>query len=146
MATEFDFSNIKSEVTSSSTAQYEMYGIEGMEPVFTVRPAWEINSGYFNARLKTARPQTRAAQRKGVDAAMIKSLRNEDRGLYANHVVSGWTGVVDAKGKEVPFSKEACAAFLRQLPDGMFDDLRDFCSTEYSFDSNAIDAEDAAKN
>lgn len=142
------FSHIKTHrVKADVTAEYTLYqiSVNGVSPTLIVKPATELNKPYFNALLKrSARTARRAASGK-IDAATIAQNRAEDRQLYPQHVVTGWTDVIGDDGKEVPFSKEDCADFLAAVDDWVFDDLRNFCGTPTNFTSDdeiEVSAED----
>ena len=66
--------------------------------------------------------------------------------LYAKHIVKGWTGIVDNKGKAVEFTEGECLGFLSSLPDWLFDELRAFASDLQNFIEAPIDVEEKAKN
>ena len=139
----FDFS--KYAVSSTKTAQYEFLAIDGT-PTMTVKPATEINKPFYNALLRRSKNTARVVKARGINAEMVASNRNEDRVLFAAHVIVGWDKVVDANGKVVPFSKEECEAFLVALPDYLFDDLREFATNEGNFVSDSVDTEGTSKN
>jgi len=147
-----DFSHLsKLHVRPDSTAKYTFYEIEG-EPCLEVKPTTEINKGYLNAVLRKGRRTLMRMRNTKMSTDMLKQNRDQDRELYPEHVVVGWpTPPKDSDGKDVPFSKEACEAFLKALPDFLFDDLRIFCGSSSNFlvDENDLDddsIEDLAGN
>lgn len=138
-----NFSHLKKlEVSGNKTVEFTIFQIEG-EPSLHVVAASESNRGYFNELLRKG--GKRQAKKK-VDAATVKSNREEDRVLYAKHIVKGWTGVNDANGKEVEFTEGECLGFLSSLPDWLFDELRAFASDIQNFIDAPIDVEEKAKN
>lgn len=140
-----DFSHLSQfDVRLDKTSRYVLYQISG-EPVLIVAPATEANKPYFNAVLKRARRSSRAIQAGAVNLGMISENRTEDRQLYPEHIVVGWDGVVDKDKNPVDFSLDNCRAFLRALPDWIFDDLRQYCGNPNNF-VDQIDVEDVAKN
>lgn len=129
----FDFSNVSSRaVPANGTADFVLYRIEG-QPVLTVKPATEDNPSYMRAMLKGSREQMRRLKAGDLSPEMLEENRQKDRVLFPRYVVVGWKGILDAKGKAVAFSAEACAEFIQALPRDMFNELRDFCSMPDNF-------------
>lgn len=130
----FDFSNVaKKAVQRSATAQFTFYRLEG-QPVLEVKPATEANPAYMRAMLKGSTERVRRMKAGDLSPEMLEENRQRDRKLFPDHVVVGWpTAPLDASGARVPFSKEACAAFLAAVPYDMFNELRDYCSTNDNF-------------
>lgn len=141
------FSHLKAmEVKSGSTAEFKMHALEGA-PILVVRPAMESNKAYFNASLKASRSNMRSIRNGNVTAGLLDETRENDRELYALHIVSGWSAVLDNGGKPVEFSREVAGDFLAALPNWLFDELREFCGTPSNFIADlAPDTEDTAKN
>lgn len=137
-----NFSKLKKlELTSVSTATYTFPNIDG-SPQVIVRPATEINKQYFNALLKRARKNARATPTVGI----IAENRTEDRELYAQHIITGWTRMEQITD-DTTFNLQNCKDFLAALPDYEFDSLREFCSNPVNFlEGESIDAELTAKN
>jgi hypothetical protein len=141
-----DFSYLRDLEVRDKTARCTIYQVKG-EPVLIVRPATEANKPYFNAVLRRTRRNVRAVQAGAVSAAMIAENRAEDRELFPKFVVSGWEGVRDGSGQDVPFSEDACACFIEALPDWLFDEVRGFAGNSANFTGgDVIDAEGRAKN
>ena len=139
-----NFSHLaKLEVSGNKTVDFTIFQIEG-EPSLQVTAASESNRGYFNELLRKG--GKRQAKKTKLDAATIKTNREEDRVLYAKHIVKGWTGVNDDKGKAVEFTEGECLGFLSSLPDWLFDELRAFASDIQNFIEAPIDVEEKAKN
>lgn len=145
---QFDY--LKTLEVKDRTARYTMHAIQlgDRSPTLLVRPATEANKPYFNALLKRARSYASQLQANAVNESMLVENRNEDRAMYPEFIVVGWEDVVDSKGKTVEFTKEACADFLKSLPNWLFDDLRAFCGKPTSFleASAAVNGETAGKN
>lgn len=140
-----DFSHISSQaITVSAKAQFKFYALKGT-PEITVRPVGETNSGYQNAVLRNARKHQSVVASRTISLAVVKEYRDEDRKQYAEHVVVGWSSVVDKDGKAVPFSKAACKELLDALPDDMFDELRRFCQDMANF-REVVDTDETSKN
>jgi hypothetical protein len=145
-----DFSHLKQfDVTASRTAEFTLHQItwpSGGSPTLVVTPATEANKPYFNALLKRVSRSSKAVRAGKLNAGMISENRDEDRALFPRHVVKDWHGVEDAEGNEVSFSAADCEQFLVQLPDWMFDELRDFASNPTSFVDDIQDPGETAKN
>lgn len=141
-----DFNHLEAmKPQADKTAEYLISQIENA-PTLVVRHAGEPNKRYWNALIKAQTSRPRAAGRRNVaqiDRA-FKQQREDDRRLYATHVVVGWRGVTDRSGAEVSFSVEACLAFLEALPDWLFEDIRNFAQNPEHF-TEMVDGEDAAK-
>lgn len=144
-----DFSHLaRLDVRPDKVERFTFEDIEG-EPWFDVRPAGEVNKPYFNELLKrNPRITSQIKARKALTAKAAQELRDLDRELYVSHIIVGWGNVVENSGKKVPFTKENCADFLKQLPNYLFDDLRAFATDIYAFvrpmDPASVDA--TAKN
>lgn len=142
----FDFSNVRAqEVPRDRTATYTFYNLEG-QPQLTVKPATEANPAYLRAMLKGSKDQVRRMKSGELSPEMLVENREKDRRLFPKHIVTGWPkSPLDAQGNAVPFSEEACTAFIAALPYDIFNGLRDFCSSIENFrpDSDALDEEDA---
>jgi len=129
----FDFSNVRAqEVPSGRTAIFTFYRLEG-SPRLTVRPATEANPAYMRAMLKGSRETVRRLKSGDLSPEILEENRAKDRKLFPKFIIVSWDGVVDVDGKVVPFSPEACAAFIEALPYDQFNELRDFCSTLDNF-------------
>lgn len=120
------FEHVKTAYKTQSTATVAIEGLSNMRPILTAKPATEANEAYWNALLQRNRRNS-ARRRPKMTAAMLKRFRNDERELMARHCVTGWESgsVVDAKGKPVPFSFEACHALFKALPNDIFDEFRD---------------------
>lgn len=114
-------------------------------PVVRGRFAGEGNRPYLNDLLRAVRGRT-------VQISTTDDLAEDrDRDLirFSKHVIVGWERICDSKtGAEVPFSQEACLAFLRALPPAMVDDLRRFFKDPSNFTEEAVNLlnEALAKN
>ena len=125
------------------TARYEMPMLD--DAVLIVRPATEVNKEYFNKVIKRSHRHLKKIKRTGADPKMLEDNRNVDRELYPLHVIADWHHVTDEGGNLVPFSIEECQAFVAEMPDWLFDDLREFASDIENF-INLMDTEEKAKN
>ena len=129
---------VKQPVTADTTVEYELEGLTRDPIILMVTPATEENAPYFNASLRAA-GQSTGRGRKNVNVKMVKNVRNSDRKLYAQYVVTGWKNVQDTDGNDVVFTATSCQEFLSVLPNDYFDDLRDFCSDLRNFTADVID-------
>lgn len=120
------FKNLKKLDVRDGSVRYPLVQIEG-EPFLLVRPATEANKPFFNAVMKRSKTSIRRLRAGKFDAATLAAHREEDRELYPQHIITGWGKVVDDDGKLVEFSQEKCAEFITQLPNWIFDELREFC-------------------
>lgn len=148
-----DFGYLSKIEVRDQTAEYIISEIEvnGKSPTLVLSPTTQANQAYFNAVLKSSTKKARRTAGQGLDATILNEGRDEDRVLFAKHVVRGWSNVVDAKtGQPVPFSAAECEKFLHALPDWKFDDIRNFCGNARNFlDQTSIelgDEEEAAGN
>lgn len=136
----------KMEVTTAKTVEYPVYAL-GEKAVLHVLPATEANKKYFGKLLKTTRRNAQMARAKGgMDAAMMKQSRKEDRALYPEYIIAGWDDIPDKDGKPVKFDKDSAKNLVDAMPDWMFDDLRNFCSTPQNFIEHDLDVEETGKN
>ena len=131
-----DFSHLKElDVEASSTAEYTFHQVtvNGKTPVLIVSPATEANKPYFNALLKRSAKTSRQVRSGNINTGLIEENRDEDRELYPKHVVKSWRDVIDAKGKDTPFTVSDCTDFLAALPNWVLDDLFAFCREPSNF-------------
>ena len=96
----------------------------GDDAQLQLRPAGESNKPYYNALLKTAGKRARKVQRQGLTLEDLRQNRDEDRVLFAKHIIADWKGVTDDDGNAVPFSEDNVNELCQQLPDVLFDVLR----------------------
>lgn len=141
-----DFSNLSKLDISDQTVDFTIHALEGA-PRLTVRSALNDNAGYTNAVLKTSSAQLTRGNRRKANKETLDSTRDQDRELYAHHVVVDWSGITDNSGKAVPFNTANCLQFLKKLPDWLVDDLRTFCNNPVNFlTDDDINEEETAKN
>lgn len=147
-----DFSHLSDlKVQPSKQVEFAFERIEG-EPTLVVRSSSESNKPYLNALLKSGRRTLRKMRGGKMSAEVLASNRDQDRELFPKYVIVDWKAatVRNAAGKPVPFSPEACTAFLQALPNDLFDELRAFCGDVDNFrekdDLTSGDVEDLSKN
>jgi hypothetical protein len=124
----------KLEVSDDSTAKYLFIGIEGA-PMLEVRPAHRVNTLFLNEMLKADRRDIRSERNddESVTDAHLAAVRTKDASIFARCIVTGWSDVKDAKGKQVKFTEKVCVEFLLAIPVDMFDNLRMFCMNIENF-------------
>lgn len=144
-----NFSNLsRMNVTSDKTAEYSLYqidGVDGNTPILILKPAHESNKPYYNALLRKSRSKMASISAKKITAETVKQNRDEDRALFADHVIAGWRHIPDSDGNDVEFSKENARAFFESLPVWIFDDMRTWAQDMTNYVDMA-DPEDTAKN
>lgn len=129
----FDFSNVASRaVRPDVTREFSLYRLEG-SPTLIVKPIGEMNPSYTRASLQGSRERLRRMSSGDFTPEQLSEVRERDRDLFPKFVVMGWKGVLDASGKEVPFSADASAEFIKALPFDIFNEVRDFCATLDNF-------------
>ena len=135
----------KQKVSDANIVDYPLDQIHGGY-VLHLASATAVNKPFYNALLKKSATAGKRAKKQKVTAAQTDANRNDDRQLYAKHVISGWTGVEDSDGKPVKFNESDCLEFLQALDDWIFDEIRAFCSDAGNFQEDEIDTEATAKN
>ena len=106
--------------------------------------AGQSNTRYYDAVLLKATKRIRT--NRGVQAVttdMVAQTRNEDRDLFGQFIVKGWTGIKDDEGNDVPYSVPHAKELMHAMPDWMFDTLQQFAQDPKNFfdDPPATDAE-----
>lgn len=130
------FANLKDyEVETEVLVKYEMPDIQmnGKTPFMMVKPATEANKPFARAQLLRSNKRTMSRGNRGVSLETIENTRDDDRALYPKHVICGWGNVFDDEAKEVPFSVKMCEEFLTQLPNWVFDGMRQYCTSPANF-------------
>lgn len=142
-----DFSHLGQLDVGASTADFTIHQItiDGKSPTLILKPATEANKGYFNVLLKRAGKSARKVRAGSINSGLVEENRDEDRDLYPKFIVVGWKDVLDVNGVEVDFNLEDCIKFLAQLPNWVFDDIRNFAGDPSNF-IEMIDLEINAKN
>lgn len=135
----------KLDIENTKIVDYPILQIED-KPILKISPATEINKPYFNSLLRRARKTNKAVQAGAVNANLIEANRNEDRELYAQYIIKGWSGVKDENGNEVPYTQADCLEFLNALPGYIFDQIREFASNTLNFVEDVVDVEGTSKN
>lgn len=133
---------------TGKTAEFILFILEEPNPVLTLRPAGMENKEWLNAMLRIFGSQQQVKSlRNGASVENIEKSRKAVRDLYPSFVVTGWRGVRNDGGTEVPFSVDACKELFRKLPDYIVDDIRAFAEVPENFlDLPAVDTEVVAGN
>jgi hypothetical protein len=136
-----NFDHMKSLDVSNRTARCQLSfqtkqaeaGEDLIYPTLIVKTATEANRIFANEQLRMTKKTAPAIRAGAINMQMIAETRDNDRTLYAKHVVVGWEGIYDSHGDEVPFSHSECALFLEALPDWAFDEIRNFCTSPQNY-------------
>lgn len=140
-----DFSYVTA-LKADKQIEYPLYELgEGIS--LTLRSANEGNTAYMNGLLRLT-GQTGGSARKPkleVNAALLDDMRELDKQLYPGTVITGWSGIQDSEGKDVPFTSDACTDFLKVLPHWILDGIRTFATSPANF-AGQIDSAAKAKN
>lgn len=133
-------------LAADKIVEYKMPEL-GPDAALTLRCANEGNSGYMNDLLRLTGQAKGARSRKvKVDAKSLDEMRGHDKDLYPKHVIVGWSGVPDHKGKDVEYTPSEGSDLLRDLPNHLFDEMRNFATDPENFVKVVIDSEQKAKN
>lgn len=100
------------------------------------RPANESNKPYQSAMLGLAGKRQRLTETALSGAMTVENARQDredDRKLFPGLVVVNWGGITNTKGEAVSPTVDNIAAFLRALPNWIFDKLRVFCMRPENF-------------
>lgn len=152
-AADFDFSHVTAQGQKDEPQPFEIYELRD-EPIIYFRPATKANSDFQNASMRRSESgQTekdlRRARRalKGMNrianmAKLEREANEQNAEDYAHFCATSWEGVFDAQGNEVEFSAEACAAYLKALPEEIFTRLNNWIKNANNF-RKAADIADA---
>jgi hypothetical protein len=121
------------------------YALPLLDAVLFVKPATEANKPYFNKVLKKSKKRLNELRRKGVSAEYLEENRDEDRILFPQYIIVGWKGMKDKEGNPVEFSVENCEDLLKQMPNWMFDEIREYVNDVSNF-IDVMDIEEKVKN
>lgn len=95
---------------------------KGVMTTITVRRAGGSNTAFTKRYEALTKPYRRQIQLNMMDETVLKELMCK---LYAETVVSGWSGVLDRNNEnEVPFSADACADLFKSV-DAVFAEVVD---------------------
>lgn len=142
-----DFSYLQElEVDASATATCTLsITINGRHPRLIGRFAGEGNSRYWNEVLKSQAKSVKAISKGKITSDMVEEGREQDIGLYPKYVLTGWKDVLSADKKsglkEVPFSQDACEAFLSALPRRVLAEVTAFFSDPDNFAASSLTVE-----
>ena len=125
-----DFGFESLEINNKTTARYIIYAVKG-EPYVDVMPALETTRDYYNAVLRRTKKNMRRRM-SAITATQLGEQRDEDRELFAAHIIKGWN-FKDRAGNAIPFSQKNVHAMLKALPDWLFDEMRTWCGDANNF-------------
>lgn len=87
----------------------------GGQVAMRILRAGGANKDFTRAFQTAIKPYERQLKKGTLDPEVSDEVM---RRVYARHVVKEWHGVIDTEtGKSVPFSPDACEAWLRQFPE-----------------------------
>ena len=109
------FAHLKKLDVAGKTAWLTLDDLEG-SPKICLRYAGQSNHGYFNAILKRSGSRNRKLLSGKVDVQMMEDNAADDRELFPIHVITGWEGILDSKGKAVPFRHSLTGSSRRSAP------------------------------
>lgn len=137
MANEFESLKVL-KITSEKTTPMTLPVDLGAGPVvLTLAPAGEMNKPYFNETLRLMkRPEQVARIKRGIQGVTIDSFsekRDEDRDLFAKHVIRDWKNVVSPSGEVLACEPDRALRFLQALPDDIVDEIREFAKNVENF-------------
>ena len=121
---------------------YTLYQIED-QPTLEMKQATDMNKPYWNGVLRRNSTAIRRMRGGRITAAVLDETRASDRDLFSKYVITNWKGVKDSDGTLVPFTKEDCLDFLKELPRWIFDEVRNFAADIQNFLDEDVPDEDA---
>lgn len=100
-----------------------------------IRPANQSNRLYYNAMLsRSGDRMKRMARSSKITAEDLDLARQDDRELYPLYVMVGWNQMpADRQGNLATFSRQEAKDFCKQLPDWLFDRMRDAAGANERF-------------
>ncbi|WP_294626576.1 hypothetical protein [uncultured Rothia sp.] len=111
------------------------------EPItFRIARSGGANTEYRRVLDLKTKPYRRQLQNGTVDVAILEDLVLQ---TFAETVVLGWSGVEDAEGKVLPYSKEAALKLMQDLPE-LYQDLLEVSQRASTFRQEEREAD--AKN
>lgn len=146
------FSNVSAlKVEATETINFPLSFLAETMPdaELTVRPATVVNKAYHAPFTKQMARVFRGSRGQVTPQTLTRTYQIA-RPLFAQHVITGWRGIVDDSGADASFNQEDCLAFLTALPDSLFAEVYNFCIDEGNFrDARVLDDlndEEVAKN
>ena len=132
------FGNLKSLVVDANSRFTMSIPEISAKTALILAPALESNLPYFRTLKKQAK--TNAKRNRTLHAAGnygLDVMRKDDAAIYPGFVIVGWEHMPgeNAEGEmcDVPFSIEDCNEFLVELPDWLFDKVRQIASDPKTF-------------
>lgn len=137
MSADFTFGNVdhlKRNLEIEGVTGTEL-GLEGTEITLIVLAASDANPRWKAGSQKMRNELNRLSNAK----ANPKRVREFLAGIYAETLIKDWRGVVDGEGNPIPFTREACKAFLIQVDDA-FAAIEALCYETKMFRGQRIEA------
>lgn len=136
----FDFSAAAVPATSRRSYTVPILGV-----VLELAPMGEANEAYFSDVLKQSAAARAAGDDESLTVERIATTRRRDAVAMAKHIVTGWSGVRNRAGAEVPFSREAVEEYLLEMvrtpgAGHIFDGIRAFARDSSNFTASALTA------
>lgn len=128
---DFDFGHLD---ISEATARFELPWV-APGAYLIVRPANEVNRPYREGVLSlSGKRHKAAASATGIDPESANQDREDDRKLYPRHVVVNGGGIQNKARQPVSMLVlDNKVAFIKALPNWIFDKLRSFCLRPENF-------------
>lgn len=135
-----DFSHLASWDIPNDAKPLVIDDIPGELITLFLLPAAESNKPYWNETLRQIEKRVRKGKGKiQINAEKIARERAVDKTLLGRYCLVGWTGVKEADGTDVEWTKENGIDFLEKLPGWLFDRVKAFCTDPENFVPAMID-------
>ena len=112
------------------------------QPTLYFRPGTEDNKDYAAALLKIATVRGRRRNKKSEPVKALQAQRKVDITLIVKFCLTGWKGVKDEKGNDVPFTIEDGFEMLSNLEHWIQDKVRNWVQDPSNFTTAASEEED----
>ena len=126
----FNFAHLR--LDNLTTARYDL-PLVSPGAHLVGHPAMETNRKYRDGLLALSGDRIRRSTFTDRNDEDDQLDRDDDLKLYPEHVITGWGGITDTDGNDVPFTVDNCAAFLKSLPEWLFDRVRVFFKVPENF-------------
>jgi hypothetical protein len=136
--TEFDFDDAGLESYTTDADREAESGIWVKFPgdrAFRILRAGGSNKEFLRAFRLAIRPYKRQLDKDTMDPATSDKLTRE---LYARHIIKDWSGIKTKAGVEIPYSPEACVAFMTRYPE-ILNDLVTLASEMATFQDRVLE-------
>jgi hypothetical protein len=111
-------------------------------PAFKIARAGGANKKYDALQRAGLKPFQRLiqAQSKNLSAELMETIGKVNKSAFIGACLLDWKNVFDKNGNQVPFSKEAAATFMDQLP-ALYEDLFGYATSIATFQDEEIEAD-----